>query len=165
MLGRIAGAHGIKGDVLVETHTADARDIAAYGPLTGERGQPAFNLRVRRVTHKGVIAHIDGVEDRDGAEALKGVGLYVARERLSNPEPGAYYHVDLVGLAAVDEKGRALGSVVSVQNFGAGDLLEIALTASRKTELVPFTNAFVPEVDMEARRIVVAWPAENDETG
>jgi len=155
LLGRVIGAHGIKGDVVLETYTGQPDDIAAYGPLTDEQGQRAFGLRVLRVTPKGVIAHIKGVEDRNGAEALKGLSLHVAREKLSTPEPGAYYRVDLIGLAAVDANGRVLGSVVAVQNYGAGDLLEIARPGTHETELVPFTKAFVPEVDFEAGRVVV----------
>lgn len=163
VLGRIAGAHGIKGDVLVETFTGNARDIAAYGPLSDQTGQSMFDLRVQRVTPKGVVAHIKGVDDRNGAEALKGLSLYVTREKLSKPEPGAYYHVDLIGLAAVDETGRVLGSVIAVQNYGAGDLLEIALPGTHKSELVPFTRAFAPEIDFEAKRVVVNLPSnEND---
>lgn len=158
-LGRVVAAHGVKGDVLIETYTGDPRDIASYGPLADERGAGAFEVKVTRETPKGVVAHIKGVEDRNGAEALAGTVLTVARERLPLPEGDAYYHVDLVGLAAVDAEGKMLGLVTAVVNYGAGDLLEIRLDGARTTELVPFTAAFAPKVDLAAGRVVVILPA------
>jgi 16S rRNA processing protein RimM len=77
-------------------------------------------------------------------------------------EEGEFYHADLVGLAAVDPAGRPLGTIVAVQNYGAGDLLEIRLAGSGRTALVPFTDAAVPEVDIAARRAVVAMPAADE---
>jgi 16S rRNA processing protein RimM len=109
-----------------------------------------------------VVARLEGVADRDAAEALKGVELYVARDRLPPAAEGEFYHADLVGLAAVDAAGKAIGTIVAVHNFGAGDLLEIKLSGASKTELVPFTDAFVPEVDIAARRVVVVLPPAED---
>jgi 16S rRNA processing protein RimM len=155
LLGRIAAAHGIRGDVLVKTFTGRPQDIAAYGPL-GDGGGRTFEIKVVRVTPKGgVVASIAGVRDRNAAEALKGTPLYVDRDRLPAPDAGEYYHADLIGLAAVDSEGRPLGEVVAVYNHGAGDLLEVRLADTAKTELVAFTDAFVPEVDLKARRVVV----------
>ena len=91
------------------------------------------------MTQNGVVAGIAGVTDRTTAEGLKGVQLHVARERLPPPADGEFYHADLVGLAAVDAGGATIGTVVAVRNYGAGDLLEIALSGRRETELVPFT--------------------------
>ena len=91
------------------------------------------------------------------------IKLYVPRERL--PEPAAddeFYHADLVGLAVVDRAGLEIGSVVAVHNFGAGDLIELRLNASNKTELVPFDEATVPEIDLAAGRLVVELPAERE---
>jgi 16S rRNA processing protein RimM len=157
LLGRIAAAHGIHGEVLVRTFTERPEDIAAYGALDDGTGR-TFQLRVVRVTPRGVIARIAGIADRNGAEALKGASLYVGRERLPQPEDGVFYHADLIGLAAVDLEGRPVGEVVGVYNHGAGDLLELRLASTGKTELIAFTDAFVPEVDLVARRIVVRMP-------
>lgn len=159
LLGQIVGAHGIRGDVIVRTFTGEPEAIAGYGPLTDAAGAAALTLKVLRVTPKGVIARVMGVADRNGAEALKGRKLYVARTAL--PEPAGdddFYHADLVGLAAIDAVGRALGEVVAVQNYGAGDLLEVRLAAMQKTELVPFTKACVPVVDLASRRVTVVMP-------
>jgi 16S rRNA processing protein RimM len=158
LLGHIAGAHGIKGDVLVNTYTGEPQNIAAYGPLSDETGQRTFTLRVRRVTAKGVIASIDGIEDRTAAEALKGTRLHVERDKLPRTTDDEYYHADLIGLSAVASDGTPVGTVSAVHNFGAGDLIEIARPGSRRTELLPFTEAFVLEVDLNGGRLIVKLP-------
>jgi 16S rRNA processing protein RimM len=162
LLGRIAGAHGIRGEVLIKTFTAAPEDIGAYGPLSDVAGARAFRIAHARSTQKGVVARIEGVSDRNAAEALRGVDLYIARERLPAAPEGEFYHVDLVGLDAVDPQGNAVGEIVAAHNFGAGDLLEVRLIGSGKTELLPFTDAVVPEVDLVARRVVVVLPRVDD---
>ena len=164
LLGRIAGAHGIRGEVLIKTFTEAPENVGAYGPLSDESGTRTFKLKSARATPKGVVARLQGVDDRNGAEALKGVALYIERERLPAAAEGEFYHADLIGLAAVDGDGKPIGEIVAVQNYGAGDLLEIRLAGASKTELVPFTDAVVPEIDIAARRIVVVLPAA-DESG
>ncbi len=158
LLGHISAAHGLRGEVLVKTYTGEPRDIAAYGPLTDETGAHRLELKVVRVTDKGVIARVAGVGDRTAAERIKGVKLYVGRDRLPVAAEGEYYHADLIGLDAVSEAGERIGHVVAVQNFGAGDLIEIRLEGSIRTELVPFTDAAVPVVDVAAGRVVVRPP-------
>jgi 16S rRNA processing protein RimM len=110
-----------------------------------------------------VVASVAGIRDRTAAEALKGVSLYVDRDRLPPPDEGQFYHADLIGLAAVDPAGRPVGQVVAVHNHGAGDILEVRLADGGKTELVAFTDAFVPEVDLTGRRVVVRLSSEADE--
>ena len=165
LLGRIVAAHGIRGDVLVRTYTDAPEAIGSYGPLTAADGRGSWKLRVVRVTSKGVVARIAGISDRNAAEALAGTDLYVAREQLPAAEDGAFYHADLVGLAAVAPDGTEIGRIVGVHNFGAGDLIEVALGGSRRTELLPFTAAFVTEVDLARRVAVVVLPmrSEDDE--
>lgn len=165
LLGRIVAAHGIRGDVLVRTYTGAADAIGSYGPLSDADGRRTFKLRVLRVTTKGVVARLDGIRDRNGAEAITGTDLYVARAQLPAAEEGSFYHADLIGLAAVAPDGTDIGRVVSVHNFGAGDLLEIALGGSRRTELVPFTAQFVLEVDLARRIAVVELPIPADDEG
>jgi 16S rRNA processing protein RimM len=84
--------------------------------------------------------------------------LYVARARLPPPAEDEFYHADLIGMLAVDLEGRVLGQISAVHNFGAGDLIEIRLAGSGKTELVPFTAATVPTLDATAGRAVVVMP-------
>lgn len=159
LLGRITGVHGIKGEVVVHSYTEAPGDIAAYGELTDRDGHRTFSLQVVRVTEKGVVARVTGVGDRTAAEKLKGTELWILRARLPATADGEFYHADLIGLQAVSPEGRSIGAVAAVQNFGAGDLLEIRLPGSRRTELVPFTDACVPDVDIAAGRVVVRLPA------
>jgi len=163
LLGRIAAPHGVRGDVLIESYASEPRDISAYGPLETEDGARRFDVSVVRVAPKGVIARIDGVNDRSSAEALKGLSLYVARARLPATVSGEFYRTDLIGLGAEDREGRPIGTVVAVQNYGAGDLLELRCKGARGTELIPFTEAFVPVVDVAAGKVVVVLPAADDE--
>ncbi len=93
--------------------------------------------------------------DRSAAERLRNLDLYVPRGRLPAPQPDEFYHADLIGLAVEDGRGKPIGSVVAVHNFGAGDLLEIALAEGRETVMLPFTAAAVPQVDIAAGRIVL----------
>jgi 16S rRNA processing protein RimM len=158
LLGRIGSAHGLKGEFVVHSFAEVPEDIAAYGPLTDAAGQRTFDFAVVRVTDKGVIARVAGVTDRTQAETLKGTELWVERDQLGEAEEGEFYHADLIGLSAVAPGGQPIGQIVAVQNYGAGDLLEIRLVGSRRTELVAFTDAFVPEVDLAVGRIVVRLP-------
>lgn len=158
LLGQISTAHGLRGEVLIKTYTGEPKAIGAYGALVDETGSRRFDVKVVRVTEKGVIARIGGIDDRTAAERIKGIKLYVARAQLPDAGEGEYYHADLIGLDAVTEGGEKIGHVLAVQNFGASDLLEIRLEGSIKTELIPFTDACVPTVDIAGRRIVVRMP-------
>lgn len=161
LLGIITGAQGIRGEVVVKSFAEYAEDVAAYGPLTSEDGRRTFTLEVVRVADKGVIARIAGVKDRNAAEALKGTRLFVDRAALPAPEPGEYYFEDLIGLTAVDPAGERIGSVKAAHDFGAGSILEIEL-ANGKSEMLPFTDAVVPEVDIANGRVVIVMPATTE---
>lgn len=158
-LGEVAGAHGVKGAVRIRSHAAVPADIAAYGPLFDACGDRHFNIRVIGKTRGALIVTIDGVRDRDLAEALKGTRLHVRRGALPEPEPESYYHVDLIGLEAVDTHGAAVGRVAAVHDLPAGDVLEIRQTGGGEL-MLPFTRAVVPAVDLRARRLVVDPPGE-----
>ena len=123
-----------------------------------EDGKRRVELKIVRVTAKGIVARIAGIDDRNGVEALKGLALYVERSRLPAAAEGEFYRTDLIGLRAVDPDGRALGSVVGVDNYGAGDILELRLESTRETELVPFADAYVPAVDLDAGTITIVLP-------
>jgi 16S rRNA processing protein RimM len=155
-LGAIAGAHGVRGEVRVKVFTETPEGLAAYGPLTGSPGGRIFRIRSLRSVKDGAVVRLDGVEDRDAAEALKGTQLCVTREALGEPdEDDSYYHVDLIGLRAEDESGAVLGTVKAVHDFGAGDMLDIRLDETGKSVLVPFRRETAPVVDIKGGRIVV----------
>jgi 16S rRNA processing protein RimM len=158
LLAHVAGAHGIRGDVMLKTYMEDPRDLSKYRPLTDEAGGRRFEVTALRVTTKGVVAHFKGVDDRTPAEALRGTGLYVDRKVLPPAADGSYYHADLIGMTAVDPHGADLGKVVAVQDFGAGTMLEVLLSGARDTDYVPFTDRFVPEVDIAGGRVVIIMP-------
>jgi 16S rRNA processing protein RimM len=160
LLGEITGAHGIRGDVLVRAYTGDPETIANYGALTDEKGAAPLTLKVLRLTPKGaVVARVKGVTNRNAAEALKGRKLFIARAAMPEPEnEDDFYYSDLIGLTAVDVDGNAMGELVAVHNYGAGDLLEIRLVATKKTELIPFTKTVVPKIDLPGRRLTVVMP-------
>ncbi len=158
-LGAIAGAHGVRGLVKIKSFTQDPANLTAYGPLTDESGQRRFEIAVSGQAKGVLLARIEGVEDRDAAQALRGVRLYVARAVLPEPEAEEFYLADLIGLAVEDPDGRPLGKVAAVENYGAGDFLEIQPPEGAPL-LVPFTKAAVPLVDLEGGRVVVDLPEE-----
>ena len=158
LLGQIASAHGIRGDVLIRTFTGTPSAVASYGPLTNASGTTSYMLRVVRVTDKGIVARIDGVSDRNAAEALRGQELYVDRAKLPPATDEEFYHADLIGLIAMASDGTRLGRIIAVQNFGAGDLIEIRSDDENTTDLIPFTKANVPIVDFENGRVTVVAP-------
>lgn len=159
LLGEITTVHGIRGDVVIRSYTADPGAIGSYGPLADQAGTAKFQIKVIRATPKGVIARVSGVTDRTAAEKLRGTKLYVSREQLPAPSETEYYYTDLIGLRAVTRDDAPYGRVVSVENFGAGDLLEIAREGENGgTEFVPFTDANVPDVNIAAGIIVVVPP-------
>jgi 16S rRNA processing protein RimM len=163
LLGEIAGVHGIRGDVVVRSFTAEPEGVASYGPLTDVSGAQQFQLHVVRVTSRGVVARIDGITDRTAAERLKGTKLYVERERLPRTDGSEFYYADLIGLKAVAPDGSDLGEIVGVENFGAGDLLEFKPASGDQTEFIPFQAQWVPDIDLAAGRIVIVRPPEDGE--
>ena len=160
-VGVIAGAHGVRGLVKIKSFTDDPADLTAYGPLTDESGARRYQVAVTGRAKGVLLARIEGVGDRDAARALSGARLYVARAALPEPEDEEYYHADLIGLAVEDRAGAPLGRVAAVQNFGAGDILEIE-RPDQGTLLVPFTKAAVPLVDPAGGRVVVEPPEETE---
>lgn len=158
-VGVIVGAHGVRGDLRVKSFTDRPADLLSYGPLTDASGTREFALRLLG-SGRGVLrVHMDGIEDRDAAEALAGVELYVARSRLPAPARDEFYHTDLIGLRAERADGSLYGTVQALHDFGAGDMIEIALAAGG-TVVLPFTRATVPVVEVEAGRVVVEPPEE-----
>ena len=161
LLARIGAPHGVRGEVRVKSFGEEPEALKRYSPLAAGDGR-LFHVERLRPAKEVLVVKFRGVDDRDAAEALNGVELYVDRSRLPAAEEDEFYHADLIGLAAFSEAGEALGTVIAVHDFGAGDILEIA--PSRGTSLLfPFTRSTVPLVDIGAGRIVVAPPAEIDD--
>ena len=158
-LGAITGAHGVRGLVKIKPFTEDPADLTAYGPLTDEAGRRRFSPELLSRAKGQWIARLEGVNDRNAAEALAKTRLYIEKSALpAIEEEDAFYHADLIGLTAVDSGGAEVGSVRAVFDFGGGDVLEIA-RRSGGVVMVPFTRQAVPEVDIGAGRLVID-PAE-----
>jgi len=155
-VAQIGAAHGIRGEVRLRSFTENPAAIADYGPLESEDGARHFTIEALRPAKDHFVVRLAGVADRDAAEKLVNLRLYVSRDRLPPIEDGdTYYHTDLIGLAAVSEDGSALGTVTAVHNFGAGDLVEIKPHGGGEPLMVPFNETTVPEIDMKARRMIV----------
>ena len=156
-VGVIVGAHGVSGAVRVKSFTQAARDLTAYGALTDERGERRFALQAVGAARGAVLAKIEGVADRDAAEALRGTRLYAERAAFPAAGRNEFYLADLVGLSVETKDGRTLGRVRTISNFGAGDLIDLELAAGGSAYL-PFTQAAAPVVDLAGGRIVVDPP-------
>lgn len=154
LVGVIASAHGIRGEVKLRSFTADPQAIATYPLVTaGGRRVEIAKLRVQK---DGFIAILKGIADRNAAEALRGVELFVPRISLPEPEDGEVYIHDLIGLAVLTKDGAKLGEIVGVENYGAGDLIDVKVDGRRDTVLIPFADTFVVEADAE--KVVVDLP-------
>lgn len=155
LIGIIGAAQGIRGEVRVKPFTEDPMAIAEYGALYSEDGR-RFEILDHRLAKTVVVVRFRGINDRNAAEALKGLDLYIERSSLDdeNLDEGEYFHADLEGLEAWDSDGQFWGEVSGVFDFGGGDLLELR-EDGRKPVVIPFTLAAVPKVDLEAGRILV----------
>jgi 16S rRNA processing protein RimM len=148
-LAAVAGAHGVRGEVRLKLFSDSEASLARHENLFVS-GALRRLLSVR-VGGKTAIARFEGIDDRSAAESLRGSLIEVERSSLPELEEGEYYHSDLVGLACTDRKGGNFGTVVAVENFGAGDLLEVELPNGKRS-LIPFRNGIA---DLEDGRIVL----------
>jgi 16S rRNA processing protein RimM len=157
-VAQIGAAHGTRGEVRLKSFTADPMAVMDYGALETEDGSATLEIESLRAAKSHWIAQLRGVRDRNAAERLANVKLFVPRDRLPAAETDEFYHADLIGLVAVTTDGRVLGTVVAVHDFGAGDILELKQEGKRDTVMLPFTSATVPVVDIAGRRIVIDPP-------
>jgi 16S rRNA processing protein RimM len=161
LVGRVAGAFGVKGEVRITSYTDDPAALVRYRNLLREDGGPGLTLTAGRA-HKGALVGLaKEIATREEAEALRGLQLYIARETLPAPDEDEFYLADLIGLQVVDPAGAEIGRIKSVQNFGAGDLLEIA-PPTGPTWWLPFTKGAVPEVRIADGVVVAVRPTETD---
>jgi len=155
-IARIVGVHGVKGAVRLKLFLDDPDSLYGFGPVTDAAGAE-YEIDLGHPQKGHWVSRIEGVEDRDRAAALQGTDLYVEEAARPELEEGEFYHADLIGLAAVDADGKALGKVSAVEDFGAGPLIEV-LRPSGSPLMLPFTEAVVPEIDFEAGRVVIVPP-------
>lgn len=157
-VGRIGAAHGVRGEVRLQSFCADPADLARFGKLLTDRAGLIVQIQSMRPVKQVFVARLKGVETREQVEKLNGVMLFVAREELpQTTDPDEFYYADLIGLEARLKDGTLFGTVRSVDNFGAGDLLEIALAAGGN-EYFAFTRETVPHVDIGGGYVTLVPP-------
>lgn len=159
-LAAVIGAHGLKGEVRLKTFT---ETLARYRKLHARDGRVFTVAHLKSVKADEAVASFTEVRDRTSAESLKGLELFVARDALPAAGENEFYHADLIGLSAMDQEDRVIGTVKAIHNYGAGDVIEIA-RGEGETVMLPFARDFVPLVDIANARVVIAVP-EEVETG
>lgn len=163
LLAAVIGAHGLKGEVKVKTFTETPDGLARYRRLHAKDGRVFTLATIRPGKADEAAVSFAEVVDRNTAEQLKGLELFVARDTMPVTAENEFYHADLVGLSAMDEADRIIGTVKAIHNYGAGDVIEIA-RGEGDTVMLPFARDFVPVVDVANGRVVIAVP-EEVETG
>src|SRR5512139_3619624 len=148
-LAAVAGAHGVKGELRLKLFSDSVESLARHSRIYV--GGRELALKDVKDGGKTAIARFDGISDRTSAEALRGELVEVDRDALPPLEEGEYYHADLIGLPCVDEDGKPLGKVAAVENFGAGDLLEVERPDGKRS-LIPFRD---PIARFESEKIVL----------
>ena len=148
-LAAVAGAHGVKGELRLKLFSDSVDSLARHSRLYV--GGRELALQEIKDGGKTAIARFEGISDRTAAEALRGSLVEVDRNSLPPLEEGEYYHADLIGLPCVEEGGKRLGTVVAVENFGAGDLLEVEREDGSRS-LIPFRG---PIAKMDGERIIL----------
>jgi 16S rRNA processing protein RimM len=161
LVGRVAGAFGVRGEVRITSFAAEPSALLRYRSLRDEAGAVALTLTGGRVAKGAVIARAQEVPSREAAETLKGLSLYVQREALPAPDEDEFYVADLIGLEVRDQTGAVLGRVRAVEDFGAGDLIEVEPPGA-PSWWVAFTRDNAPEINVAGGYVVVVRPAEDE---
>lgn len=156
-IGEIATAHGIKGFVKLRSFVEDETLLTGDNVYTSENGNKTIKITLKNALKGDWVAEVQGVADRNAAEILRGTKLYIDRDALPEADDGEYYVEDLKGMSVVAKDGKALGTVLSIENFGASDLIDIK-PETGASFYVPFTDDTVVDVDFEAQTITVDLP-------
>ncbi len=154
-LGEIVGAHGIKGSVKVRTFTGHPEDLLAYGQLLREDLTPV-KIQIENIKSvDSLLARVDGCVTRNQSESLIGTKLYIYRDQLPVLDEGVFYQEDLVGMTVFDDADQKIGAVTAIQNFGAGDFLEIYPAEGSKPVTAIFNDDSIVSIDQGAKKIVI----------
>ncbi len=154
LIAEIGAPNGVRGDVRIKIFGDNPAALTAYGPLQDAAGKQ-FKILKSRPAKTVHICQIEGLTDRSQAESLTRTRLYIARESLPEPDADEFYYVDLIGLKVQLDDGSDMGTINAVQDFGAGDIIEIRLPNDTLI-MIPFSKEAVPEVRVKDGYIVVA---------
>ena len=161
LMGRFGAPHGVRGEIRLQSFTAYTQDILTYDALTDKTGARDIKLLSAYAQGKDMlIVRVEGINNRDAAQALTGLELYLPRKNLPPTQEDEFYLADLIGLKAETSTGVLLGSVYALRNFGAGDIIEIKPVDGSDTLMFPFTKIVAPIIDFETGRIVIEPPIE-----
>ena len=158
IIAKILTAHGVRGFVKLRVFLEDPSDISGYNPIKDAKGK-SYQIKLKNSVKGDWVAEISGITDRNEAEKLRGLELFIDRNQLPELEDGEIYIEDLIGCSAIDKDGKKLGDVIDFQNFGAGDLIEIKPASGGKTYYLPMVEPYVGDIDTEKRTIIID-PAE-----
>jgi 16S rRNA processing protein RimM len=156
-IGVISSAHGVRGQVKIHVFLDNPESLFSYSPITDMIGKRIFKLKRQGVKDSLVIVSIDGVNDRNEAELLKGTELYGPAKKPEKHEKNRWSYAQLTGMEARLVDGNVYGRVSGVYNFGAGDILEIELSHGG-SEMIPFTDDFVGDIQADEGSLVVYPP-------
>jgi len=157
LIAQISTAHGVKGLVKLRYFGENIHDVETYNPFyVSETGSDTITLHIKNHSKNAYLAEIEGITDRNQAEALRGTDLYIDEEKIAPPEEGEYLQKDLIGCDVVENE-KTIGKVIGISNFGAGDLLDIKPLTSESFYL-PFQDEYVGEIDIRAKKINVSIP-------
>lgn len=162
LLAAVMGAQGLRGEVKVKVFTDAPDALPRYGVLHAGDGRPFRITAFRPVKPGEAVIAFEGIRDRTAAEALKGTQLFVARDALPETDEDEFYYADLIGLEAQDSEGRVIGKVGALHNYGAGDVMEIAVPDG-DTILIAFTRETVPVINIAQGYIVIAVPEDDED--
>jgi len=162
-VGRVAGAFGVRGEVRITAYTEDPLALAGFAELKRQDGSHALTITTARGEKGAIVGRAKEIASKEEADALRGLRLYVSRDVFPEPDEDEFYLADLIGLQVQNvQSGESLGTVKSIQNFGASDMLEIEPAAGGPTWYLPFTREAVPEVKI-ADGVVLANPPQETE--
>jgi len=151
-IAKILTAHGVRGLVKIDCYLEDADELGNYNPLIAADGKE-YTLTLKNSIKGKWLAEIKGVNDRTEAEKYRNIELFTSRDNLPDAEEGIY-HEDLIGMNVEDKNGASIGTIISVDNFGASDLIEVK-PASGKNFYLPFTEPYLVETDLDNKRVIV----------
>jgi len=154
-IAQITAAHGIRGEVKVVCFLENPDDLPRYNPLSTRQGKE-YSLAVTGHVKGNIIARIEGIADRNEAELLRGLELYAPGSKLPKKSENEFYQQELIGLSAIDASGKAIGNVLAIHNFGAGDIIEIS--TSEGDVMLPFKAPFVGEIDVKKGTMHITLP-------
>ena len=155
-MGRVVAPYGVRGWIKVQTLTESVDGLLGYATWWFDQRGGWSNRRLLegRVHGTGLVARIEGVEDRTEAAKMRGASIAVPRSELPAPPSGQYYWTDLIGLSVVNQQGESLGQVAEILTTGAHD---VVVVRGDRERLIPFVEPVLREVDLQGARLVVDW--------